>query len=533
MLYNMTKPALALLCILILGGCTSVKQYNRKLAETKNPKDLQVDVDYLYRKLQAYHPQLYWYIGKKELDYKFDSLKSSITEPMTSREFYYKVAPVVSSIREGHTRAFQLNKDFRSRERDSLKVKEFGYTPFSKLKFGIFGNRLYVVKNSSWNKGIKPGTEVVSVNGIKAQLLLAKYRQTLTADGYVTTFKDRMLGNRFASFFYNDFDFADSLTCELRYNDTLRTVLLKRAAPKDTAKSKTYIKKTKVMQTLAQRDSARSERRKRVLLGYNSDDSTYSKNLTFCKSDSSIAIMKLNDFTGGQYEKFYRKSFKKIDSMKVKTLIIDLRNNPGGREAEIRNLYSYLADTSFAFLKKMEVTSPKSVLFTSYFKGVPLVLDLFTLPFYPGYFAYALTHMSKGDDGKHYLRLGRKINKVKEPRFRGKVYVLINGGSFSASCIISSNLKGSNRATFVGEETGGAYNGTVAGRMPIFELPHSKLKVRIGLFCMRPEYQTEQDGRGIIPDVAITPTLDDVLKGNDPELSWVIEKVKQGRGKAK
>ena len=524
----MTRPTLTLLIALILGGCTTVKQYNRKLAETKSPKDLQEDVDYLYRKLQAYHPQLYWYISKKELDYKFDSLKTSITTPMTSREFYYKIAPVVSSIREGHTRVFQLNKAFISKQKDSLMVKEFGYTPFAKLKFGIFDNRLYVVKNSSWNKEIKQGTEVVSVNGIKAQLLLNKYRQTLTADGYVTTFTDRMLGNRFASFFYSDFEFADSLTCELRYNDTLRTMILKRVAPKDTTKNENKVKASKVTLTEAQRDSARSERKKRVLLGYNSEDKTYSKNLTFYEKDSSIAIMKLNDFTGGQYEKFYKSSFKKLDSLKVKTLIIDLRNNPGGREAEIRNLHSYLADTSFAFLKKMEVTSPKSVLFTSYFKGVPLVVDLFTLPFYPLYATYALTHMSKGNDGTYYLRLGKKTNKVKEPRFRGKVYVLTNGASFSASCIISSNLKGAKRATFVGEETGGAYNGTVAGRMPLFELPNSKLNVRIGLFCMRPEYQTEQEGRGIIPDVAITPTLDDVLKGNDPELNWVIAKVRLG-----
>ncbi|WP_320052502.1 S41 family peptidase [uncultured Acetobacteroides sp.] len=529
----MTKPALALLIALILGSCTSVKQYNQQLAEKKNPKDLQEDVDYLYRKLQAYHPQLYWYISKKELDYKFDSLKSSITEPMTSGEFYYKVAPVVSSIREGHTRMLPLNKEYKSREKDSLRVKEFGYTPFSKLKFGIFDNRLYVVKNNSWNKTIKEGSEVVSVNGISAQHLLTKYRTTLTADGYVTTFTDRLLGNRFPTFFYNDFDFADSLACELRHNDTLRNVLLRRAAPKDTAKGNANVKKVKVTLTAAQRDSARSERKRRLLLGYNSDEKTYSKNLSFYKSDSSIAIMKLNDFTGGQYEKFYKSAFKKLDSLKVKTLVIDLRNNTGGSLFDVRCLYSYLADTSFCFIKKMEVTTPKSILFTTYFKDVPLVLDPFILPFYPVYFTYALSHMSKGDDGKYYFRLGKKVEKPRETRFRGKVYMLINGASFSASCIISSNLKGAKRAYFVGEETGGAFNGNVAGRMHLFELPNSKLNARIGLLCMRPEYQTEQEGRGIIPDVAITPTLDDVLKGNDPELNWVIDRVKQERGMAR
>lgn len=525
----MMKPTLALLIVLILGGCTSVKQYNRKLGEKKNPKDLQEDVDYLYRKLQAYHPQLYWYISKKELDYKFDSLKSTITEPMTSREFYYKVAPVVSSIREGHTRIFQINKDFKSKEKDSLRVKEFGYTPFSKLKFGIFDNRLYVVKNSSWNKDIKPGTEVVSVDGVEMQQLLGKYRQTITADGYVTTFQDKLLSTRFSTYFYNDFDFTDSLTCELRYNDTLRTVMLKRAAPKDTAKGKANVKKAKVTFSAAQRDSARSERKRRLLLGYNSDDKTYSKNLSFYKSDSSIAILKLNDFTGGRYEKFYRDSFKKLDSMRVKTLVIDLRHNLGGSLFDIRDLYSYLADTNFSFIKKMEVTSAKSLLFTSYFKGHPLVVDLIIAPFYPIYAGYALAHMSKGDDGKRYLKLGRRMQKPKQTRFKGEVYVLINGASFSASCIISSNLKGSKRATFVGEETGGAFNGNVAGIMPLFELPSSKLKARIGLFCIRPEYQVEQEGRGIIPDVAITPTLDDVLKGNDPEMSWVVGKIKQER----
>jgi hypothetical protein len=69
----------------------------------------------------------------------------------------------------------------------------------------------------------------------------------------------------------------------------------------------------------------------------------------------------------------------------------------------------------------------------------------------------------------------------------------------------------------VGEETGGAFNGTVAGFMPVVELPHSELKI-IGLMMMAPHHKT---GRGIFPDKEIIPTLEDRLKGNDPELSWI------------
>ena len=82
----------------------------------------------------------------------------------------------------------------------------------------------------------------------------------------------------------------------------------------------------------------------------------------------------------------------------------------------------------------------------------------------------------KNTEGKYFYATSEsKPLSIKPQAFQGKVYVLINGGSFSASCILSSNLQGSKRAVFVGEETGGTYNGTVAGRMPLLELPNSKL----------------------------------------------------------
>jgi C-terminal processing protease CtpA/Prc len=52
---------------------------------------------------------------------------------------------------------------------------------------------------------------------------------------------------------------------------------------------------------------------------------------------------------------------------------------------------------------------------------------------------------------------------------------LINGASFSASSIISAKLKYEKRAVIVGEETGGANDGTVAGVNNTVTLPHSKL----------------------------------------------------------
>ena len=110
--------------------------------------------------------------------------------------------------------------------------------------------------------------------------------------------------------------------------------------------------------------------------------------------------------------------------------------------------------------------------------------------------------------------------------FKGKIYVLINGGSFSASSLLSSNLKGSKRAYFVGQETGGGFNGTVAGQMPIVTLPKSKIGVRVGLLSCIPFYKTTVIGHGIYPDKEIIPTIQDRIALKDPETEWVLQNYK-------
>ena len=137
------------------------------------------------------------------------------------------------------------------------------------------------------------------------------------------------------------------------------------------------------------------------------------------------------------------------------------------------------------------------------FKGGGIIGKTVKLIFSPLYYSYIFFKVHKNADGNYYYRSNTKPEKKDENAFGGKLYVMINGGSFSASSIISSNLKGSKRATFVGEETGGAYNGCVAGQMPMIKLPYSKIQMRVGLVAIKPFYSSELDGRGIFPDKEI------------------------------
>ena len=87
------------------------------------------------------------------------------------------------------------------------------------------------------------------------------------------------------------------------------------------------------------------------------------------EKDSSVAIMKIRSFNKGDFRPFYKESFRKIDNYKSNTLILDLRDNGGGRLNEIVDLYSYLADSTFVFLDKSEVVSKSSLMEGAYFNG--------------------------------------------------------------------------------------------------------------------------------------------------------------------
>lgn len=516
----MRKIVLFSFTLLFFSQCASIKKHNEHLNDLISEEKLKSDVDFTYKKLQRLHPNLYWYISKKDLDYKFDSLKMTIRKPMTSLDFYKKLSPVVAAVRQGHTFVYPATKLMTKKESKALLKKGTG--PFSQFDFDYFNDKLYVINNKSYDKSIKVGTEVVDANGTKPKDLIQEYNKFYSSDGYNTTLKTRNSGKRFSSFFTTQNGIKDSLKFNFKFNDSLKTITIKRH--KDTTDKN--VKKIKKRLTTIDKIKSRAIKKKKKVNGYNSNLKNYNRNLHFEEKDSSIAIMKIRGFKNGDFRTFYKESFSKIDKYKSNTLVLDLRDNGGGRVTEINNLYSYLSDSTFVFLDKSEVVSKSSLFGGAYFNGGSFAVKTIKTIFSPLIYTYLLLTVHKDKSGKNIYATQTKPQKVNKNSFKGKVYVLINGMSFSASSIISSNLKGSKRATFVGEETGGAYNGTVAGFMPLVKLPNSELKIRIGLMLIAPHYKTEIKGRGIFPDVPIIPTLQDRIKGNDPEMDWILNDIK-------
>ena len=471
----------------------STSRYNTYITSPLPVEKLKKDVDKAQKLLVKLQPKLDWYITEDSLSYKFDSLRNNITAPMTSREFFENLSPVIYSVRQGHNWLRPaLLKSTSQQKANSKGIK----APISQFEYMIDDNRLFIVKNQSADSIIQAGTEVIAINGESVPEILKKCYSSFTSDGYNTTFFARYTAENFHKICIALYPaWKDSIYFSFQNNEIIRKVY-----------------------SLSVKES--KEQKKPDV-----------RTLSFLTTDSIIAVMKISKFKSGNYRKFYRKSFTSLSAAKTQTLVIDLRNNPGGSLREISCLYSFLTDSAFIFTDKTEVTSPYSCAFHGKSLSVLLagknILSKFvgTL-LYPTSYTISsmidLLSVSKEQDGKYYYSDSNA--KWKQPNkkcFTGKIYVLANGGSFSASCILLSNLHGSKRAFVVGEETGGAYNGTVAGRMITKTLPASKLRLTVGMMAIQPHYKSSIEGRGIFPDKEILPTIENRINQQDPEIEWI------------
>jgi hypothetical protein len=182
------------------------------------------------------------------------------------------------------------------------------------------------------------------------------------------------------------------------------------------------------------------------------------------------AVVTIRSFDPDVLKESYRQDYRKvIDSLfhqlkqqKDSALVLDLRDNQGGDFPPVAYLLSYLTSRSTQFLV----------------------------------------------DGLD----SRLIEPAAVP-FSGRLVVLINGGSFSATAMLASTLKRDRRAIFVGEETGG--NATIiSGDPDDVTLPHTKIKCSISTKTYR-IVKGINTGHGLMPEYPVKPEVDDWLTGRD------------------
>ncbi len=497
-----------LLLSLSLISCQSVRKHNAFLQKKIPVEKLRSDVDFTYEKMKRFHPHLYWYISKDTLDRKFDSIKKSITQPLTPNDFYFRLAPVIARVNEGHLRLRPLFRQSTKKEEKALEDKK---PLFGMMEYRIIGDRLFVRENKQNFFKIKPGTEITKINDDSVAELIRKYNSLSSSDGKNKTFQRYFINQAFFNFYTLEHGFLDSARLTTQCDNQISEITIRRQKKSDREISQD--KETPKITTVQK------------VQDYDAASNTYNRSFKFLNKDSTIAYIKVKSFTATFSKKFYRESFAKIKKARSEYLILDIRDNLGGSLAEINNLYTYLSDKEFTLIKPLEMTSRTSGMHQNYFRGQTLLEGILSAAGYPFFLAGNYVLSRKKDDRYYFRDFISKPTQPKDIAFRGKIYVLVNGGSFSASSIISAKLKYEKRATIVGEETGGANDGTVAGVNNTVTLPNSRLTLPIGLFLISPDIKFDNNNRGVMPDVEVDAGFEDILNPDDKVLSWVMDDI--------
>ena len=435
---------------------------------------------------------------------------------------------MVANVRQGHISVGSVGKRFTKQERKALRAQKF---EFLDLSFEFLNDKLWVVKTRGADSTLI-GSEVIKIDNALVPDLVNTYKTRFASDGYNQTLHNQLVGKAFTRLHIKDHGFIDSLQVTFKQNDSVFTkkfIYVDKNKKQDSVILKDTLKIKQPKFTKEERKAHRiANHKKRVY------DRThglirkgeYTRNFKFLEADSTVAYLKIASFSNGNYKKFYKESFAKLDSAQTKHLILDLRDNGGGRIAEISDLYAYLTTDSFQLVNPSEVNSRLPYFSFLMSNTTPVSLKILSGLASPIIVTHNLLKTKKVNDKIYYNLRFSKEKKPETLHYTGNLYVLINGNSFSASSLLSTHLKATNRATFIGEETGGAYNGCVAGIYKIYKLPNTKLKVRMGLMQIETPYKQTPDGFGIKPDVEVTHTIEDIKRHTDPEINWVLQHIK-------
>ncbi|MDF2431467.1 MAG: hypothetical protein JWP44_1098 [Mucilaginibacter sp.] len=465
----------------------SVNAVVSKLSVQKMHDDLSV----LWAAIKEMHPGYGIYTSENNLQKAYNKTYRSINSPLTESEFIDKVYPFLCNLKCGQTQ-LRLPVNYKPLP---TEFKE-PHLPFEVL---VRNHRAWITTHQT--EKLKTGDEVLSINGIPVSAIINHGYNLYCGDGNITSFKNVLLSE------YNGFGDA----C-YKYYHWMGPYTVKVLTEKG-------ISKTMVLNPADDIDSTRSALKKADNYAHwaKAEHTGYLP-LRFL-NHSSTALFEVKTF-GYADTVIYKEAFKQISEKRVKNLVIDLRHNGGGDIRVAINLLSYLADSSFSIVKdvKSRIPDPARNHFLKYFDTTRT--DSFNSGFEGGDERDLWYHINVKPE---FGRLYGPLATAKENRFKGNLYVLIDGATFSSAALFTAALKAQcKKAKLIGRETASAaegFNGVTVQRLT---LPNTKTVVEFPWMRVVAVTKNPLPGRGIIPDYTVNYSPEDVVENSDPDLEKVL-----------
>jgi len=439
-----------------------------------SPDELKEDLDFLFKTIEEVHPNMYAYTSKEEFEPLRDELYKSINQPMSAYEFYKLAAPVVASLKNFHILLLPFFEEYKQYAKNGGKVFP--------LELGWDETRAILYKNYS-SVYLPVGGTVLSINGCPARGLIDSFSRLVAAE------------NKNANPWLIE-----------------NPIFLRSLLRLEFGQVKSWNLKIKTENGTTQDYSVPS-------LSLNEFKSTSSaataawKRHCWVRPEYNTAIIKFYKWWEPEELKaFFDSAFSDIHSKKIRNLIIDIRENTGGRDDCFGPLLEYLTPEPYRLYDKVciKISDQAQERIKHLRANLP---DKFE-------------NKTNGDIVTIELLFHRPV--YNPHRFDGRVFLLIGRQSFSASTVFSSLVKCYKIATLIGEETGDST--TLYADSIMFILPNSQVEAGVAsklliCACGKP------DGRGVIPDYEVKQKPEDTAKGVDTVLQFTLNLIKNSEVK--
>jgi hypothetical protein len=482
--------------LIVLLICISSSNY-RASAQNRpvvlSMEQAQEDISWLRFAIEYTHPRLYKYEDKKAVDARFDSLNKEIAGQISGLDLLARISKLTASVRCGHLYTIP-------QEELAEEILNALLLPFH---VKVLEEKLYLINSCS--PSVPNGSQILSINGKSSEQILQAVQAGITADGKIQTRKTRLMERNIFPLFYG-FDLYYYLHVD-RSKEFHLEYLSHPSGKRKTAALKAITRKQRAK--LLQEKYGLDEKAwfKTASPRFTMDDSNMYATLTVSRSFNDKTI-------DPDFDSLLHSAFSTLKKRNIKHLILDLRNNEGGSEHHQMELISYLHNQPFKLYQNIYL----SHLDFSALKPIILERDTAQLVF------------NNEDEYMRKLNENLWINnydydknlQLQPPKpnvFEGKLYVLMNGTCFSSTADLIADLKRTTSAVFIGEESGGTFEGPTGGDNIVIGLPNSKIMVRISPnIQIGYLYQKHPIGRGVLPNYSITYTIDDIIAGKDLEM---------------
>jgi C-terminal processing protease CtpA/Prc len=471
---------LSLLSLILVSSAFAFAQTpTNRNRDTPSVTEMQYDFDLLQKAIEEVHGGVYRYATPSAVDRHFKSQREKVSACRDKYDFISVISETLAGLRDGHLRL----------EYDEQTSSELAVAKLFPFILSLEGEKAFVLFNDTRkDQKIVPGMELLSVNGTPIRTLVSQMAARISGDGFIETGKLFQIERRFATYYWLFIEQTSEFTLEAR--------------------------------------AATGSMIKLKLDGVNRNDRTINRTSNQVNADiirnlppsdrsnidltiqGTVATIWIGGFQGSDFKEQLDTVFAEIEEKKIKSVILDLRGNGGGVDEYGAYLVSQFTDQPVRYFDHIHLRSVNPS-FTTWKSDTYEDLKAGTTPDPKG--GYLVTSQ---------LHKGVGMQTPGKNPFPGKLIVLLNGGTFSTAADVTATLHSMRRATFIGEESGGGYEGNTSGLNARMNLPHSGLSVRISLYDYWNAVTPRLKGRGTIPDHPLEDKVLEMLKGRDIQMDF-------------